>query len=594
MSLRSSLRPLLLRLMETVGRFPLPLLACCTFCVVTVARNHHWLSSLIDGDATVRTQYVAVLAFFWALAARLVSESREWGVAREWVFALVGLALITLKVLFDQPAFQFGNETMLFLGPALLLLMLSAPFLSRLGDTEAFWEFNRTALLGAALAFLAALILAAGLSLALAAIEELFGLDISGTYYEDIWILALGLFCPWLALSRVPSGFDATEGASCPRPLALLIAFVLMPLAIAYLLIVYAYVARILVLWELPSGQVGPIVGGYAGFGVATFLVSWPLRETGPIHVRLFLRFFPLALVVPIILLAVAVAERVSAYGITEPRYALILVALWLACLTALLLFDKVGRVAALPLIFAAMLLVGSFGPWGAADASLRSQVGRLQSALEEAGRFADGRVTESDAVVIAKQETIGSIVRYLGRSDRLDAVTSWFGPDTLPADPHYADVLSAISPDTSWHQSRRRSYSYAGPVSLPVAEYDLILLPGDLTSSAGSGEFRLPDGQEMRWGFSSNIGVLRIRDRARERAAFDLASLADGMRQRYGEDWTEWASSEDMTLEEQVGGHRIRLVVRRLAGNTGTPTNFWEADVVLLIAGAGPSNAPD
>ncbi len=285
------LRPLFAGLAATVLRFPLPLCAALLFCGTAMADNHNWLPGSIDNEVTLRLQTLAVLGFFWTLAVQLIAETGGWGKFRQLGLAAAGVGLLILKIFFDQPVLQFGNVVFLALGPAMVLLVMAAPFLSRAAGSEGFWDFNRTAWLAAALGFLAALILASGLMFAIWAVEELFGWRFSGRVEGDIWILAFALFCPWLALARVPRRFEAPDGATCPRALSVLIAYVLVPLTIGYAVIVYAYLVRILVLWELPRGQVATIVCSYAGFGLATYLAAWPLRDTGPVHVRLFHRF---------------------------------------------------------------------------------------------------------------------------------------------------------------------------------------------------------------------------------------------------------------------------------------------------------------
>lgn len=593
------LRPLFSGLATTAFRFPLPLAAGLLFCATTVADNHNWPPGAIGDDDESRLKALAVLGFFWTLSARLIAESRGWGATRSLALAAAGLAFLALKLFADQPSLHLHSETVLFLGPALVLLAMVAPFLGREATSEAFWDFNRTAWLAAGLAFLAALILASGLMLALWAIEELFGWNISHRINGDIWIVAFGFFCPWLALSRVPRRFDAPDGAACPRALSVLIAYVLVPLAIGYAVIVYAYIARILVLWELPRGQVASIVCGYAGFGIATYLAAWPLRGTGPVHVRLFLRFFFHALLPPVALLVVAVAERILAYGVTEPRYMVGAVAAWMAALTLAFLWKRDLRLPVVPAALAVLMVGASFGPWGAADVSLRSQTARLASILTDSGLMANGRVLPSsaeDAVALEGREEAVSIVRYLDNTGRLDALAGWFEDGSLRpyADPN--DVLGAISQQVDWHDANlSESFAYATNTAVSLAGYDLLLAPRkERYSGYLDDEFAGPNGTTFRLLWEDTTGLYWLHLGEGEKVSFDLYGLIDRMRERHGESWAEDVAEGDMTFDDRIGPYDVRLLVRHLEGSIyDGHKSLFEVDLVLLLRNVDGSGSP-
>ncbi len=589
MSLQSIFRTHLAGMAATVLRFPLPLGAGLLFCLTRIAWNHDWLPHGIGSDGVDRILTFAVLAFFWSLSARLIAESRGWGLGRHGLLVSVGLGVLALKVFADQPALHAGSETILFLGPAMILLAMVAPFLSHGASTSAFWDFNRTSWLGAAFAFLAALILVLGIMLALWAIEELFGWRVPYRLRSDITTTGFAVFCPWLALARVPLGFDAPARAQCPRALSVLISYVLVPLAIGYTAIVYAYLVRILALWELPSGQVATIVSSYAGFGLATYLVAWPLRGSGPVHVRLFHRYLPYALALPLALLVVAAVERMTAYGVTEPRYLLGVLAVWLASAIAILLVWQDRRLALLPLALAVLLTLSAFGPWGAANVSLQSQTGRLVSLLTDAGLFGDGRVLRSATADVSdpsQRRDVVSIVRYLNRTGRLHVLDDWFD-DGFPADDaNPDDVLAAISQEIDWKNWNTAEFFYTAQTVLAVDGYEQLIFPRVFSySELSDGEATGPDGRSWYWAFQRSTGVFTVQVGADDAATFDLAGNVVRLHRVHGDDWAELPNADGIVMEDTVAGHEARLWVERLRGSfvDGRP-RFWEIRVAILL----------
>ena len=523
--------------------------------------------------------------------------------------AAIGIALIALKLFADQPRLHFESETNLFLGPALLLIVMVAPFLTRLSDTTAFWDFNRTVWLAAALAVLAALILAIGLTSAVWAVEELFDLEISWRFNSDIWILSFGLFGPWVALSRIPRRFDAPDGVACPRALSVLITFVLVPLAIGFLLIVYAYILRILVLWDLPGGRVGTIVSSYAGFGTAVWLVIWPLRESGPMHVRLFHRYFHLVLIPPTILLIVALIERISAYGVTEPRYLLAVLAIWLLVVAGMFLARRVDRIAVVPMVLAGLLLATSFGPWGASGVSVRSQVARLEAILTSADILVDGRVIPSPEAhtygLFSSDGDVVSILKYLDRGRRLNVLAEWFDPADLPADPSRADILLALAPQVDWAVPEERaayvrhqatSFEFEAQASTVVSGFELyLLLRSDTIDGSPVGSAGLSDGTDIRWRYDAYRDQLWLTIDGEKHLIVDVPVVVDEMVNRYGSNWHKIVTDSEMTIDRQFGPLEVRSAFLGLNGQTNdSEATFWDVRILVAIRdGRAPTSAP-
>ena len=79
----------------------------------------------------------------------------------------------------------------------------------------------------------------------------------------------------------------------------------------------------------LPKGTLGSLVVGYLLAGAATLLLAYPIRDSGGALVRLFWRYWVWLSVLPVLLLFLAVYTRIAAYGLTEPRYAVVLIGVW-------------------------------------------------------------------------------------------------------------------------------------------------------------------------------------------------------------------------------------------------------------------------
>ena len=171
----------------------------------------------------------------------------------------------------------------------------------------------------------------------------------------------------------------------------------LVPLLLVYTAILYAYALKIGLAGTLPKGTLGSMVVGYLLTGAATLLLAYPIRESGGLLVRLFWRYWVWLALMPVLLLFLAAYTCIAAYGLTEPRYIVVLIGNW-ALLLAILRIWRPDRfdLRLIPGTLAALLLAASFGPWGAIGASVISQKAELAAILRAKGLLADGKIRQT------------------------------------------------------------------------------------------------------------------------------------------------------------------------------------------------------
>ena len=235
------------------------------------------------------------------------------------------------------------------------------------------------------MAVIVGLIFGGGLSAIIESLNFLFNADLPSRLHEHVWVTAAALIAPIYGLSLVPTRLDeeltltGERDTLLERGVSVLVNYVLVPIVVVYTVILHAYAVKILLDGALPEGQIGLMVTIFALGGTATWLIAWPWRETGTWVLRFFMRFWFWFTIVPVILLAIAIWERVSTYGVTPDRYGIVIVAVWLAIVTLYLAIRR-NRADMRVLLgsIALLLLIGSTGPWGANSVSISSQFARL------------------------------------------------------------------------------------------------------------------------------------------------------------------------------------------------------------------------
>jgi len=271
------------------------------------------------------------------------------------------------------------------------LMVAFAPFIKK-GNLHGFWEYNKVLFLRILTAGLYAAVLFAGLAIALVAIDGLFNVKIqSPVYLRLLSVVGIG-FTTVFFLAGVPSDFNRINNTqhTYPKGLKIFTQYVLIPLLTIYLVILLVYEAKILVSWELPKGLVSTLILGYAVLGVLSLLLVYPIKEQeGNGWIKFFSRWFYIMMIPLVILLLLAVWKRVDNYGITELRYILIILALWLSIITAYFLISVKDNIKIIPVSLCILALLATYGPQSAFSVSRYSQIQRLKKLIDAKDAYA-------------------------------------------------------------------------------------------------------------------------------------------------------------------------------------------------------------
>ena len=219
-------------------------------------------------------------------------------------------------------------------------------------------------------------VLALGLVAVLGAFEALVH-EIPVDLFDTIFILCWAFVFPVVFLTRVP---HHDEELATPRAWRAIVGYVVFPLCLLLLAVLYLYMGRIALTRTMPSGE----MNWYGSFALLVYLGLWVgMRMMDNAPARWFVRR-GWALLVPVVVVQLyGVYVRLSAYGLTPLRY------LSLACT----LVGIVGLVLAamgrgprqLCLVAAVVAAVVLVSPANALDMANLDQERCLRAAVERA-----------------------------------------------------------------------------------------------------------------------------------------------------------------------------------------------------------------
>ncbi len=402
--------------LRTFLRFPF---AIASAVVVSLTAVH-----IVDihGDVPQRFFNIIMTGILGAvlfMSVSLYCERNNYSGLKKYIVRVIFLALLVGYYFYlpteKEPPFIHIIRTVL-LGIGFHMLVSFASYMKR-GELNGFWQFNKSLLLRYLTAALYTGVLYAGLSLALLALDKLLGVDVDSEYYIKLWFVLVGVFNTWFFLAGIPEKFEELEtSAAYPKGLKIFAQYILIPLITIYLVILYVYLVKIIVKWDWPVGWVSYLILSFAIAGTFSLLLVYPVREDiANRWIKIYTKWFYLAMFPLTILLFLAIWRRVSEYGITENRYFVLVMAFWLIGISIYFLVTKFKNIKVIPVSLCLIAVLCSFGPWGAFSISKHNQLNRFEKILVKNGILVNGKVHEATKTVSHEDvKNICSIVDYL------------------------------------------------------------------------------------------------------------------------------------------------------------------------------------
>lgn len=418
-------------------------------------------------------------------------------------------------------------------------------------NVDAFWRFNKLFFLRILISVLFSGVLFAGLSIAILSFNELFNADIDGNIYGQLFFFILGVFNTWFFLAGIPQNLNEFyEEEVYPKALKLFTQFVLLPLVTVYLIILYLYMGKIIIQWNLPEGWVSYLILCFSITGILSLLLIYPIRNYEENKwIKVFSKSFYIALLPLIVLLFIAILTRLFDYGITEKRYFVFVLACWLTFISLYFLVSKVKNIKIIPISLCLICFLTSFGPWGAFSVSERSQMNRLEKLLTENKILVDGKIVPAKEKISEKDEgNISSIMDFLEDRHSINSLQEWFNVslDSIVNKKYgqSADVMKLMGLKyMSYYRESRNSevqmnryfncdfdeikimninnYDYYVPII--ISDNKNIAYP-DTTSTL------LADSSKIKFELKENPAALKVSLNDTEIASFDLGSFVKSL----------------------------------------------------------------
>ena len=348
-------------------------------------------------------------------------------------------ALLPIPFMFVDGIAEWATRPEYFI--AQILCLLAVLICGRKRDNKAFVQETLAYAVSGAVAGL----------LSLAAVAA-----VAAIYYSTVYIFELPsehsvIVYAWMASGTILASaiflifqerYEA-KSFTVGNVLKVLLDYIVTPALLIYTVILYIYLAKTAIKWELPKGGVANMVFAFTIIFTAAKAMQEIIEKRR--YDRLFDRSSWVALP-PAVLFWAGTARRVAEYGLTEWRVYLIICGAIMTVCIALFFSKRAGRY--LYLCIAAFVLFAAtyIPPISPARLAERSQTARITKAAAEAGVLDnDGRLilgdgSQADTVFRKQHRRIHKSLEYLAKDS---VALARFGLS------HYYDYVASLSPET-------------------------------------------------------------------------------------------------------------------------------------------------
>lgn len=274
--------------------------------------------------------------------------------------------------------------------------------------------------------------------------------------------ILFGMAVPALVfLSRIPSpSSGSAEYSRFGFAVSALCRNLLLPIALVYILVLYAYAGRILVTWSLPKGQICWMVTGIVTLSMVIMygLQSYRLFDDDS-RVTPFMRrvcrltttLLPIVLMPLLLLMSVAIGYRIAEYGITPIRLYVATFNLWAWIAVIYIAVAHTPRLNLIAAFFAIAFLLTSIVPgFNYVTAGYNAVIAKTRIDMQSIGVRSfpieiDTLKALLKTVPYDRQAEIADNLNYLDSYDDHSRVDALIGP--------HKGIISRYDLDVPWRE---------------------------------------------------------------------------------------------------------------------------------------------
>lgn len=530
-------------------------------------------------DTLAKLAMVIALGIPLSLCIKLFLERKAYNrtFAAAALYLSGVLVLILYYLFFLQDFNTIAVTRYIAVSIALYLAFIYIPYLPRRDNFE---TYVITLFSNFFITVIYSMVLFAGLSAILFAIDNLLGIKIQGEVYYYTWLTVVFIFAVSYFLSGVPNREDNLSSKSYPKLLKILLLYIVMPLLSAYTIILYIYFIKIIVTRQWPINIVTNLVLWYSVISALVLFFITPIKDSIS-WAKTFIKLFPKLIIPLLAMMFISLSIRIKAYGITENRYFVLALAVWVLGVMIYFSLAKNYRNIIILVSLSLIALISVLGPISSYSVSKLSQNSRLEGILARNNMLKDGAVQPSDNISKEDRIEVSSILNYFEKNHSLKEVKN------LPVDFKIEDMNKVLGfAFENPYNGGSDSYFYFRRIdsnkALDIKGYDYLF---DRSSLLGGGK---TSSNTLELTFNYDPAVVRINLEGKQVYKNDFSSFINNLVEKYGAMSRENnLPSEEMTIVDENDKVKVKILITNISGmkdRSSGKLNSKDIDFYILV----------
>ena len=384
---------------------------------------------------------------------KYLSGKNKWIIrALNAVIAIVFIVFYRFYYLYEvgKEAFFGNSEKLLATGIIFFLFFLLAPIIGKKDEEEKYFQ---SVIVDKAVTILFSVVLFLGLTVVFLTVDGLSLIKLEGKIYVETWLFVVFVFAMIFFASKLKKVDESLEEYEIHKVFKFLIYFIVIPLITIYTGILYIYFGKMLVTRSWPQGLVSHLILWYTIFSLFIMIMVTPMREKDLVA-KIFKNYFPFISVPLLILSIVSISKRISQYGVTELRYFIVLLGIWLIFCMVSSIFK--ARLSVILISLIAVVYISVFSPVNNRRITIMSQNKRLERILIKHGLLKDGKLVQNSGLSENKKYEVTDVLNYiLGIRDKKEGIENVqpFGKSDGKPYTNIDEFKKAVGIDHSWYQ---------------------------------------------------------------------------------------------------------------------------------------------
>lgn len=467
--IKEKIKNILPDMKKGVERFPLTILCGIIVFLLSVyviensdMKNHNLLSE-IHKMLTLIGLSLPLTAALELIREKYLSDKNKW------IIRVLNVVITVIFIIFYRFYYLNGKdkagililnniEKLIATGIIFFLLFLLVPIIGKKDEEEKYFQ---SVVVDKTVTILYSMVLFLGLTAVFLTVDGLSLIKLKEQIYIEIWLFVVFVFAMIFFASKLKKVDENLEEYEIHKIFRFLIYFIVIPMITIYTGILYIYFGKMLITKSWPQGLVSHLILWYTIFSLFIMIMVTPMTKKD-LAAKAFKKYFPFVSVPLLILSIVSISKRISQYGVTELRYFIVLLAIWLIFCMVSSIFK--ARLSVILISLIAVVYISVFSPINNRRITIMSQNKRLERILIKHGLLKDGKLVKNSGLNENQKYEITDVLNYiLGIRDKKDGVRNLypFGKEDGKPYKKIEEFEKEIGIDDSWYKYKYSASEY-------------------------------------------------------------------------------------------------------------------------------------